>query len=62
MGEVLKFKKKPLKEKHKGKTLCLNGHHKWQVLKDSQFDVKQGKLVTVLECSRCGQRKNRLTK
>ena len=57
MGEVVQFKKKSLKEKHKGKTLCKNGFHKWQVVKDKQFDVKAGKLVTIYRCSRCGKEK-----
>ena len=52
MAVILPFKKPSLKEKHKGNTLYRNGHHKWIVNKESQFDVKQGKLVTVYECSR----------
>lgn len=54
MADVIPFRKPSLKEKHKGKTLCRHGHHKWQVDKAKQFDVKQGKLVTVYRCSRCG--------
>lgn len=61
MGDVIAFKRKTIKEKHKGKTLCKNGHHKWVTIKDNQFDVKEGKLVTVLECSRCKQRRHKLT-
>jgi len=59
MADILKFKKKKLSEKHKGKTLCKSGFHKWEVLKDRQFDVKQGRLVTVYECKRCRLRKNK---
>lgn len=58
MADVLPFKKKSLKEKHKGKTLCRNGHHKWQVDKEKRFDVKQGKLVTSYTCARCGKYRN----
>lgn len=54
MGEVIKFKKKSLKQRHQGKTLCKSGFHKWVVVKEKQFDVKQGKLITLLKCSRCG--------
>jgi len=54
MGDVIKFKKPSLKEKHKGKTLCKNGFHKWAVDQNKQFDVKSGKLVTIYKCSRCG--------
>jgi hypothetical protein len=53
MADILPFKKRPLQEKHKGKTLCRHGHHKWVVDKEKQFDVKQGRLVTVYRCSRC---------
>ena len=56
--KVLVFKKKKLSEKHKGKTLCKSGFHKWVILKDRQFDVKQGKLVTVYQCRRCGKQKS----
>ncbi|MEM1110367.1 MAG: hypothetical protein AAGI11_00545 [Pseudomonadota bacterium] len=54
MADVIPFKKPSLKEKHKGKTLCRHGHHKWRVEKDKQFDVKQGRLVTTYRCARCG--------
>ncbi len=57
MGEVLPFRKRSLKEKHRGKTLCRHGHHKWVVEKESQFDVKEGRLVTVYRCQRCDQRR-----
>jgi len=58
MGEVVQFKKKTVAEKHKGKTLCKRGFHKWEVVKEQQFDVKQGKLVTVYKCARCDVIKN----
>ena len=54
MGEVVKFKKPTLISKHKGKTLCKNGFHKWEIVQEKQFDVKQGKLITIVKCSRCG--------
>jgi hypothetical protein len=60
MGDVVQFKKPGLKEIHKGKTLCRNGFHKWEVVKDRQFDVKQGKLVTLLKCKRCGKTSSKL--
>jgi hypothetical protein len=58
MGEIVQFKKKKAAEKHKGNTLCKRGFHKWQVDKEQQFDSKQGKLVTVYKCKRCGAIKN----
>jgi len=57
MSNVLEFKRPSLKEKHKGKTLCREGFHKWFAVKTSEFDVKKGKLVTVYECKRCQKRK-----
>jgi hypothetical protein len=53
MADILPFKKPSLKEKHRGKTLCRNGHHKWVIDTAKQFDVKEGKLVTLYRCSRC---------
>ena len=58
MADVLPFKKRSLKEKAKGRTLCSRGFHKWVVDKQQQFDVKQGRLVTVHRCQRCGATKN----
>ena len=57
MAEILPFRRPSLKEKHKGNTLCRHGHHKWVLDQKKQFDVKQGKLVTVFRCSRCDKRK-----
>lgn len=57
MGEIIPFRKPKASEKHKGKTLCASGFHKWRVEHAKQFDVKQGKLVTVYRCERCGQTK-----
>ncbi len=59
MADILPFKKRKLSEKHRGNTLCRNGFHKWVLLKDSEFDSKAGRLVTVYRCQRCGQRKNK---
>lgn len=57
MGNILPFKKPSPFDKHKGKSLCKSGFHKWVILKDKQFDVKQGKLVTVYKCARCAEQK-----
>jgi len=59
MADIIPFRKPSLKEKHKGNTLCRNGHHKWVVDKEKQFDVKQGKLMTLYRCSRCGKMRSR---
>ncbi|KZZ59756.1 hypothetical protein A3762_03100 [Oleiphilus sp. HI0125] len=57
MGDVVQFKRPSLKEKHKGKSLCKHGFHKWVIEKENQFDVKQGRLVTVMRCARCQEKK-----
>ncbi len=54
MGDVVRFRKPTAARKAKGKTLCRHGFHKWVVAKDRRFDVRQGRLVTAYECSRCG--------
>ncbi len=60
MGEVIKFKKPSLQAKAEGKTLCKSGFHKWKVVTGKKFDVKQGKLVTLLRCERCGKEQTKL--
>lgn len=55
MADILPFKRPKLSEKHRGNTLCRNGHHKWELEKESQFDSQKGKLVTRYRCVRCGQ-------
>jgi hypothetical protein len=54
MGDVIRFRKPKAGEKARGETLCREGFHRWVVTKDKQFDVRQGRLVTVYRCSRCG--------
>jgi hypothetical protein len=54
VGEVVKFKKPKPSVKHKGKTLCKSGFHKWEIV-DRPFDSKQGRLVTRYRCKRCGK-------
>lgn len=58
MSNVLPFKRPKASEKHKGKTLCKTGFHKWFIVNDKKFDVKAGKLVTVYQCERCKATKN----
>ena len=59
MGEILPFRKPKASERHRGKTLCRNGHHKWVIDKSQVFDVELGRLVTRYRCARCGQVKTR---
>jgi len=60
MGDVIQFKRPSLKEKHKGKSLCKHGFHKWVIEKENQFDSKMGKLVTIMRCARCNKTKSEL--
>lgn len=57
MGEVLKFRQPTLAEKHRGKSLCVSGFHKWEIVQEKAFDVRQGKLVTLSRCRRCSASK-----
>lgn len=61
MGDLVKFKKPKPAEKNRGRTLCAHGFHKWRVDGERKFDVKQGRLVTVMRCQRCGAHEHRLT-
>ena len=54
MGNVVQFKKPSLKNKHKGRTLCKSGFHKWEII-ETPFDVKKGKMLTRYRCSRCNE-------
>ena len=60
MGEIIKFKKPSLQKKAEGKTLCKSGFHRWKVVTARKFDIKQGKLVTLLRCGRCGEEQTKL--
>jgi hypothetical protein len=51
--QLRKFKSQQTAQRATGKTLCDSGFHQWAVTKHSQFDVKQGRLVTVEKCQRC---------
>ena len=54
MGNVVAFKTK-VSVKHSGNTLCRSGFHKWELVKEQQFDVKQGKLVSLFRCKHCAK-------
>lgn len=61
MGEIIRFRKPSLHKKAEGKRLCKSGFHKWRVATERRFDVKQGRLVTVRRCERCGTEKTSLS-
>ncbi|RZU47858.1 hypothetical protein EV700_0825 [Fluviicoccus keumensis] len=57
MSNVLPFRKPAAP----AKGMCQHGFHRWRILQEKQFDVQQGKLVTVWRCERCGERKVKAT-
>ena len=59
--DLAKFKNQKLRRQAKGKTLCGRGFHKWQDEPKKQFDVKQGRLVSIEVCSRCGKERTRVS-
>ena len=60
MAKILNFKKPRAKDRNKGKTLCLHDFHKWALVSERKFDVRQGRLVTLYRCQRCGKEKTEL--
>jgi hypothetical protein len=54
MADILPFKRPKAAQKHRGNTLCRHGFHKWRLETARRFDVKQGRLVTLYRCCRCG--------
>ena len=60
MADILPFRRPPRKKKSEGTTLCKSGFHKWSVDQTKQFDVKEGRLVTIRRCTRCGVTKTTL--
>jgi len=52
MADILPFKKVKTGARPKG--LCQHGFHRWEICKNTQFDVRKGKLVTLYRCQRCG--------
>lgn len=61
MGDILPFRKRRPLDRRRGGTLCREGFHKWVPWEGKQFDVRQGKLVSVYECVRCGVRRTEIS-
>ncbi len=55
MADIIAFKRPRASEKHRGKSLCRHGHHKWEIDRERVFDSKQGRLATRYRCARCGK-------
>jgi hypothetical protein len=51
--DLNKFKKLRRQQRGRNTTLCKSGFHKWVFSEKKQFDVKQGKLISVERCERC---------
>ena len=60
MGDVVQFKRPSPVKTAEGKTLCGSGFHIWRIAPKKQFDVRQGRLVTLHRCERCGATKTTL--
>ncbi len=58
---LAKFRQQKRRATAKGKTLCGRGFHKWQDEPKKQFDVKQGRLVSIEKCTRCGTTRTRVS-
>ena len=56
MSNIIPFRK-PAKKPARGNTLCKEGHHKWKIVQEKQFDSQQGKLVTIYACECCQKKK-----
>ncbi|HHH35547.1 MAG TPA: hypothetical protein ENK48_01800 [Gammaproteobacteria bacterium] len=59
MGDIVPFRRVRPSERHRGRTLCRSGFHKWEIVQEKQFDVRAGRLVTIERCRRCGKQRTR---
>jgi hypothetical protein len=59
--DLKKFRKEKRKLRGSGTTMCRSGFHQWQDDERKQFDVKQGRLVSVQRCTRCNTTRTRVT-
>ncbi len=57
MADIIPFRKPKAGVKSKGNAMCQNGFHKWELVKEQQFDVKQGKLLSLFRCKHCAKTK-----
>ena len=56
-----KFRKQRRKARGSGSTLCRSGFPQWKDDETKQFDVKQGRLVSVQRCARCNRTRTRVS-
>jgi len=60
-SDLGKFRRLRRKQNARGKTLCARGFHKWTDDGKKQFDVKQGRLISIQRCHRCGVKKTQVS-
>lgn len=56
-----KFRKRKRRQSGSHTTLCRRGFHKWRFDDRKQFDVKEGKLISIERCERCGATRTRIS-
>ncbi|XOV84722.1 MAG: hypothetical protein ACFHXK_06290 [bacterium] len=59
--DLNKFRKLQRKNRGKHTTLCKSGFHKWVFSDKKQFDVKQGKLISIERCERCQMTRTKIS-
>ncbi|HSG89784.1 MAG TPA: hypothetical protein VLA56_11275 [Pseudomonadales bacterium] len=59
-GDGARRRRDKAKAKARGRTLCDRGFHKWSVDGSTRFDVKAGRLVTLVRCERCDATRSEL--
>ena len=59
--DLNKLRKQRRKERGSGSTLCRSGFNQWKDDEAKQFDVKQGRLVSVQRCARCNATRTRVS-
>jgi hypothetical protein len=47
-------RKARLRDRAQGVTLCQSGFHKWKTVTGQRFDVRQGKLITIVKTKGTG--------
>ena len=64
MADVISLNKRRRRNRREaasGRTLCRIGRHKWETDHSTPFAVREGRLVTVRRCLRCGAKKTELS-
>jgi hypothetical protein len=54
--DLKKYRAAKRQKTAKKKTLCASGFHSWTDYSKKQFDVRQGRLISIRECKICGKK------